>query len=88
MGDFHLGIWILLVFSLMIVPGDSCPKQIPGQIPVAWAAMAEVSNSMMVGTRDSSPFQSDCMINYSFASRYSVCSKFNDPPTIFEKGFT
>ena len=30
MGDFHLGIWIFLVFSWMIVPGDSCPKQIPG----------------------------------------------------------
>ena len=23
MGDFHLGIWIFLVFSWMIVPGDS-----------------------------------------------------------------
>ena len=30
MGDFHQGIWIFLVFSWMIVPGDSCPKQIPG----------------------------------------------------------
>ena len=50
--------------------------------------MAEVSNSMMVGVRDSSPFQSDCMINHSFVSRYSVCYKFNDPPNIFEKGFT
>ena len=50
--------------------------------------MAEVSDIMMMGIRDSSPFQSDSMINHSFASRYSVCYKFNYPPNIFEKGFT
>ena len=48
--------------------------------------MAEVSDIMMMD--DSSPFQSDSMINHSFASRYSVCHKFNYPPNIFEKCFT
>ena len=79
---FMVGIGIVLVFSWMLVPGYSdVPNK--SQDLVAWAAIAEVSNMMMMGIGDSSPFQSDSMINHSFASRYSVCSKCNYPPNIF-----